>query len=177
VQRVAGEIRGIEQAVKDVQTVDPEGHEVGLGIEGVDVRPAVTHADELGTVCEIWDERWNFAPGPVPFVYTITIRPGRAKGWIVHEHQDDRLFFVSGSARVALYDARAESSTHGLVNVHHLGVNRRAIIRIPAGVFHALRNIGTDDVVFVNLPTRSYEHANPDKHRLPLDTDQIPYRA
>lgn len=176
-QGAAGEIRGIERAIKDVQTVDPEGREVGVGIEGVAVRPAVTHADELGTVCEIWDERWDFASEPIPFVYTVTIRPGRVKGWIVHEFQDDRLFFISGSVRVALFDARAESPTYGAVNVHHLGVNRRAIIRIPAGVFHALRNLGTDDVVFVNLPTRSYEHADPDKHRLPLDTDLIPYRA
>lgn len=176
-QRVAVEIHGIDHAVKDVQTVDPDGREIGSGIEGVEVRPAVTHADELGTVCEIWDERWDFAAGAVPFIYTITIRPGRVKGWIVHEFQDDRLFFVSGSARVALFDARAESPTYGTVDVHHLGVNRRAIIRIPAGVFHALRNLGTDDVVFVNLPTKPYNHANPDKHRLPIDTDLIPYRA
>lgn len=176
-QPVASKIRGIEQAVKDVQTVDPDGREVGVGIEGVDVRPAVTQADELGTVCEIWDERWSFASGPVPFVYTVTIRPGRVKGWIVHELQDDRLFFISGSVRVALFDARTESPTYGMVNVHHLGTNRRAIIRIPAGVFHAMRNLGTDDVVFVNLPTKPYDHANPDKHRLPIDTDSIPYRA
>ena len=163
--------------MKDVQTVDSEGREVGDPIDGVDVRPAVTHADERGTLCEIWDERWGFAAEPVPFVYTVTIRPGCAKGWIVHQHHDDRLFFISGSVRVALYDARADSPTQGLVNVHHLGVNRRAIIRIPAGVYHALRNLGTEDVVFVNLPTRCYEHADPDKYRLPLDTDLIPYRA
>ena len=24
--------------------------------------------------------------------------------------------------------------------------------------------------------TKPYDHANPDKYRLPLDTDQIPYR-
>ena len=84
-QRVAVEIHGIDHAVKDVQTVDPDGREIGSGIEGVEVRPAVTHADELGTVCEIWDERWDFAAGAVPFIYTITIRPGRVKGWIVHE--------------------------------------------------------------------------------------------
>jgi len=176
-RRVAGEIRGIEQAVKDVQTVDSEGHEVAAGIEGVEVRPAITHADERGTVCEIWDERWDFAAGPVPFVYTITIRPGQAKGWIVHELQDDRLFFISGSVRVALFDAREDSPTFGRVSVHYLGVNSRGIIRVPAGVFHALRNLGTDDVVFVNLPTMPYDHENPDKRRLPLDTDQIPYRA
>ena len=28
----------------------------------------------------------------------------------------------------------------------------------------------------VNLPTRAYDHAHPDKYRLPLDTDLIPFR-
>jgi dTDP-4-dehydrorhamnose 3,5-epimerase len=27
----------------------------------------------------------------------------------------------------------------------------------------------------VNFPTRPYDHASPDKYRLPLDTDEIPY--
>jgi dTDP-4-dehydrorhamnose 3,5-epimerase len=36
--------------------------------------------------------------------------------------------------------------------------------------------VGETDAYFVNLPTRAYDHANPDKFRLPLDTDLIPYR-
>ena len=47
---------------------------------------------------------------------------------------------------------------------------------IPPGVFHALLNVGEIDALFVNLPTRPYRHDAPDKFRLPLDTDQIPYR-
>jgi len=29
--------------------------------------------------------------------------------------------------------------------------------------------------MMVNMPTRQYNHENPDKYRLPLDTDLIPY--
>ena len=36
--------------------------------------------------------------------------------------------------------------------------------------------LGDKDLVLVNFPTIPYDHANPDKFRLPLDTDQIPYR-
>jgi dTDP-4-dehydrorhamnose 3,5-epimerase len=28
----------------------------------------------------------------------------------------------------------------------------------------------------VNCPTMAYDHANPDKYRLPLDTDLIPHK-
>jgi len=48
-------------------------------------------------------------------------------------------------------------------------------VNVPRNVWHADRNVGSTDVVVVNLPTTPYNHANPDKYRLPLDTDLIPY--
>ena len=45
---------------------------------------------------------------------------------------------------------------------------------IPRGVWHAERNIGAADVAVVNFPTIPYDHTNPDKYRLPLDTDELP---
>jgi dTDP-4-dehydrorhamnose 3,5-epimerase len=50
------------------------------------------------------------------------------------------------------------------------------LVIIPHGVFHAVQNVGNSDALFFNLPTRPYNHAAPDKYRLPLDPDQIPYR-
>ena len=51
-----------------------------------------THPDARGTVCEIYDEAWDFSEDPLVYVYEITIRPGVTKGWIKHEHQDDQAF-------------------------------------------------------------------------------------
>ena len=53
---------------------------------------------------------------------------------------------------------------------------RRGLINIPAGVWHAERNLGQTDAVVINFPTMPYDHSSPDKYRLPLDTDRIPYR-
>jgi dTDP-4-dehydrorhamnose 3,5-epimerase len=53
--------------------------------------------------------------------------------------------------------------------------NRRMMI-IPRGVWHADRNVGIKDCLVVNFPTIQYNHASPDKYRLPLDTDLIPYK-
>jgi dTDP-4-dehydrorhamnose 3,5-epimerase len=172
---IVGEILGIgESAVKDHPTVTPEGDDLQEPIDGVDVRLARTHADERGTLCEIFDRRWGFSDADVTFVYVATVRPGRVKGWVVHQHQDDRLFFSSGTARLSLYDSRVASPTCGAVNVFHFGSHERALVRVPAGVYHAVRNVGTDEVVFVNLPSLPYNHEDPDKHRLPPDTDLIP---
>ena len=45
---------------------------------------------------------------------------------------------------------------------------------VPKFVWHADHNIGTNDVLVVNFPTEPYDHANPDKYRLPLNTPLIP---
>ena len=76
---------------------------------------------------------------------------------------------------LVLYDAREDSPTHGLVSKVVLSEHRRQVVNIPAGVWHADRNIGSGDVVVVNFPTIPYDHEHPDKERLPLDTPLIPY--
>ena len=74
-----------------------------------------------------------------------------------------------------LYDERPGSPTEGLVSKIVLSEHRRRLMNIPAGVWHAERNLGSTNVVVINSPI-PYDHSNPDKYRLPLDTDRIPYR-
>lgn len=170
-----GQVRSLDVAVKDAQTVTSAGEPVQELIHGVRLRHATTHADERGDLCEIYDERWEFTTDPVPYVYVVTLSPGSVRGWVVHLKQDDRLFFSSGTIKVVLYDAREESPTAGELNVFHLGTNDRALLSIPAGVFHAVKNVGPGPALFVNLPSQPYDHADPDKYRLPLDTPEIPH--
>ena len=162
--------------VKDAQTVTAAGERPAPKIVGVRVRLAVSHLDERGELTEIYDPAWNFDPEPVVYVYQTTVRPGRVKGWVVHYRQEDRMFISMGAAKIVLYDAREDSPTRGAIEEIHLGERRRGLLRIPRGVYHAVENIGDSDLLFVNMPTRAYQHADPDKYRLPLDTPQIPYR-
>jgi hypothetical protein len=39
-----------------------------------------------------------------------------------------------------------------------------------------VQNVGASDSRMVNFPTAPYDYENPDKTRLPLDTERIPYR-
>jgi dTDP-4-dehydrorhamnose 3,5-epimerase len=160
----------------DEPTVTPDGERLETLIEGVRIRPARVQVDERGTLTEIYSEAWSFTEEPLVYVYQTTIRAGVVKGWVVHYEQDDRLFFDTGAAKVALYDARASSPTRGMINELFFGSANRALLRIPAGVFHAVKNVGESEMRFVNLPTRPYRHERPDKARLPVDTDAIPYR-
>lgn len=163
------------EPVRERQTVTAEGERIDALPTGVSFREAPTHIDERGMVCELFDARWDWHPDPLVFSYVCTIRPGVIKGWGLHKEHDDRYFTLFGELEVVLYDERPESPTCGLVAQLVLSEFRRGLLNIPAGVWHASRNIGDKDVVIVNFPTTPYDHANPDKFRLPLDTDRIPY--
>ncbi len=161
---------------KDVQTVTPEGKSVAPLIDGVRTRSAVTIPDDRGSICEIYSNAWNFTDAPLVYVYQVTVRPHKLKGWVVHYKQDDRLFLSQGTLKIVLYDAREASPTHGMLNVLYLSEHNRGLINIPRGVFHAIQNVGDTDALFINLPSRPYDHTDPDKYRLPPNNDVIPYR-
>jgi dTDP-4-dehydrorhamnose 3,5-epimerase len=114
-------------------------------------------------------------PDPVVYVYQFTIRPGKIKGWHVHHLHNDRILISQGQVKVVLYDSRQHSPTYGLVNEIYRTELDRTLMVIPAFVFHAHQNIGTTDALFVSMPTRAYQH-DPDVFRLPIETDQIPYK-
>lgn len=162
--------------IQDRQTVTPEGLRTDPRIAGVIVRPAVTHVDDRGELCEVFNPAWGLHDAPLVYAYQSMVRPHKVKGWIVHHLQDDRLFVSLGTFRIVLYDAREGSPTQGSINEIFLSERNRAMVIIPRGVYHAVQNVGDTDAYFINLPTRAYDHANPDKYRLPLDNDLIPFR-
>ncbi len=143
------------------QSVTPDGKPTSTLIDGVRLRPAVTHPDERGTVTEVFDPRWALDEAPLVYVYQVTIRPGQNKGWVMHERQADRIFFSIGAIKVVLYDDREDSPTRGMLNELVLGEEKRALLRIPPGIWHLLANVGDKDALFVNCPTRAYHHDEP----------------
>jgi dTDP-4-dehydrorhamnose 3,5-epimerase len=164
------------QAVKDVQTVTIDGKPTTKLIDGVLIRPAVTHPDERGTLCEIFNPAWGVHPAPLVYVYQFSIRPGMVKGWHVHHLHDDRIFVSQGSIKVVLFDDRPDSPTYQTVNEIYRTDLHRDLMIIPAHVWHAHQNVGQNDALMISMPTRPYNHADPDVYRLPVDNDVIPYK-
>ncbi|MDX6677509.1 MAG: dTDP-4-dehydrorhamnose 3,5-epimerase [Solirubrobacteraceae bacterium] len=162
--------------VRDVQTVDHAGRRIERLPAGMLVRDLITHADERGTVCELYDPRWGVDPSDLVFAYQFTIRPGMAKGWGVHREHEDRYAFLDGELELAFYDGREDSATAGEGSRLFLSQLHRKLLVIPRGVWHAERNVGGVDVRVVNFPTIQYDHVSPDKYRLPLHTDELPVR-
>lgn len=165
----------LKAARRDRQMVSTEGRPVGRLTEGVRIRPLITHTDARGGVTELFDARWGWHPDPVGFIYCFTIRPGVAKGWNLHREHEDRYAMLQGELELILFDPRPDSPTCGEVCRIVLAEHNRCLVNIPVNVWHADHNVGSRDAVVVNFPTQPYDHANPDKYRLPLDTDLIPY--
>ena len=161
---------------RDKQTVYPHGESLDQLPAGVSFHDVATQVDERGSLCELFDLRWGWRNEPVTFAYCFTVRPGIIKGWGMHKLHEDRYCILFGEVEVVLFDDRPDSPTRGMVAKIVLSEYRRRLLNIPAGIWHADRNIGARDAVVINFPTKPYDHANPDKYRLPLDTDQIPHR-
>ncbi|MGH2617691.1 MAG: dTDP-4-dehydrorhamnose 3,5-epimerase family protein, partial [Thermomicrobiales bacterium] len=80
-----------------------------------------------------------------------------------------------GRLRFGFYDDREGSPTRGLLTVFTLSDHQRAMVRIPHGVWHGVQNVGESEAEFINFPTRRYIYEDPDKYRLPLKNDLIPF--
>jgi dTDP-4-dehydrorhamnose 3,5-epimerase len=163
-------------AKRDQQMVTADGKPLRRLTEGVIVRDLTTHTDDRGSLVELFDPRWQWHPDPLVYVYSFTIRPGVVKGWNLHKEHEDRYCVLQGDLELVLYDPRPESKTHGEICKVVLSGLRRQLINVPRWVWHADHNVGTTDVVALNFPTLPYDHANPDKYRLPIDTDLIPHK-
>lgn len=174
VRRAAATEPERDAPLRDGQLATPEGPRREM-IDGVRIREARTIPDDRGTICVAYDPRWGFSEEPMVYAYEVTIRPGAIKGWIVHETYDDRLFLAAGTVKWVLYDDRPDSPTRGLVSELYFDQHHRSLLRIPRGVWHAVQNVGLEDSRMVNFPTAPYDYESPDKTRLPLGTEAIPY--
>jgi dTDP-4-dehydrorhamnose 3,5-epimerase len=161
---------------RDAQMVTSEGKSVRRLTDGVTPKQIPTQMDDRGTVFELFDSRWNWHAEPLVFSYCFTVAPGRIKGWGLHKQHEDRYVLISGELKLVLFDPRPQSPTYGEVCEIWLTERDRKIVNIPRFVWHADHNVSSRDAFVVNFPTMAYDHKNPDKFRLPVDTDLIPYK-
>jgi dTDP-4-dehydrorhamnose 3,5-epimerase len=156
-------------------TERPNDRVARVRIEGVVLNRTAVIGDDRGIILELVDLRQEYWNGGVPYVYMGTCRPGRAKGWGMHKQHSDRYMILAGEMLLALYDDRDDSPSRGVVQEFYLTRDGLNQLCIPPGVWHAHFNPGQVDLVFTNAPTQPFEHGDPDKWVLPLDTDLIPY--
>ena len=170
-------ISDILGAKQDPQSVTSDWNSLQDGIEGVRIREMKNVLKSGGDVlCEVFRRDWMLDEGEVDQVFQSLMHPGSISAWHVHRLTTDRLFASHGVLQIVLYDARQNSPTHGHINEFRLGAMRPALLVVPPGVFHGVRNISGEPALLLNLVDQAYRYEDPDHWRLPVDTDQIPYR-
>ncbi|MEL6201750.1 MAG: dTDP-4-dehydrorhamnose 3,5-epimerase family protein [Pseudomonadota bacterium] len=166
----------VDAARRDEQIVDTNNNLTRELIDGVVVRHTPTYIDKRGMVFELLDERWPEYKDAMTYAFLFTVRPKIVKGWSMHFEHEDRYCLIKGEMLLVLYDPRPSSPTFGKINEIYFSEHERKVVNIPIGVWHADLGLGTQDAVVVNFPTMAYRYDAPDKIRLPIETDLIPYR-
>ncbi|MDH7482318.1 MAG: dTDP-4-dehydrorhamnose 3,5-epimerase family protein [Armatimonadota bacterium] len=143
-------------------------------IYGVKIKKLQPHADERGCLTEILrsDEEIFEKFGQI---YVSLNYPGVIRAWHYHKKQDDFWAVVKGMIKAVMYDSREDSPTKGEIQEVFMGEQNPVLLRIPVGVMHGYKTIGTESSLLINLPTMPYNAADPDEYRLPYNTPDIPY--
>ena len=100
--------------------------------------------------------------------------PGVVKAWHIHKTQIDWWYVAFGRLRVALHDLREDSSTLGVTQELQLGDDLPpTVLKIPAGVAHGCRAIGTTPAYLFYVTSCTYDLA--EEGRLPYDDPNLGY--
>ncbi len=142
-------------------------------IKGVEFKEMVTHTDERGFFREILRVSDPIlAEGFAQWSHTKSYT-GVAKGWHVHQKQVDWWYLAVGVIKVALYDTRPDSSTHGELMEFMMGEQYGAkLVKIPPGVAHGYRVLEGPAHLFYIV---SQEYDGTDEGRLAHDDPEIGY--
>jgi dTDP-4-dehydrorhamnose 3,5-epimerase len=143
-------------------------------IEGIKAATLAPHSDARGSLCELITTR-DRAIEPIVHVYQVTAGADSRRAWDYHSVQSDRLAFVSGCFRIALYDVRPHSPTFGMLNVFILGRDHPGLLHIPPLVIHGVHNMDRETATFINLPTKTFDPGGPDNFRIPENDPRIPF--
>jgi dTDP-4-dehydrorhamnose 3,5-epimerase len=138
------------------------------------ITPLAKRMNDRGHLMEVQRLDDSHFPGFGQAYVTCTL-PGVIKAWYCHQHQLDQIAPVSGSARSVLYDARNHSPSYGQVLEVILSEAEPVLLRIPPGVWHGHKALGSDPAYLLHLNTIPYQFDNVDEERLEPDSLQIPY--
>ncbi|GAB6087933.1 polysaccharide biosynthesis C-terminal domain-containing protein [Alkaliphilus crotonatoxidans] len=144
-------------------------------IHGVEIKELDYRCDERGRLIEILrnDEAMFNGFGQV---YLTTVYPGVVKAWHYHKLQEDHFFVVKGMLKLVLYDDRPDSETKGMVNEIFMGEYKTILVKIPPMVYHGFKGIGIGETLVLNIPTKAYNHQQPDEYRIDPHENHIPYQ-
>jgi dTDP-4-dehydrorhamnose 3,5-epimerase len=146
-------------------------------IEGVEVEPLVLCPDDRGAFAEIF--RFgrsaitrDFSSDRIQVSFT-TSYPAVIKAIHYHFEQTDLWVPLKGMLQVFLMDLREQATTCGRINSLFVGELRPWKVKIPPGVAHGYKVIGTEAAHLLYATNRFYNPS--DEGRISFDHPDINY--
>lgn len=143
-------------------------------IDGLYLKDVKNVVYQNGVLTELYRPEWFDGEFEVGHIVNVILLPGRATQWHRHHQQRDIVFPVRGTIRMGFYDSRESSSTFGKSLVVNFNLLRPRYVFIPQGVWHSLKNIGSEEAVYVVINDVPFDYENPDDWLLPAGSDAIP---
>ncbi|HET7343524.1 MAG TPA: dTDP-4-dehydrorhamnose 3,5-epimerase family protein [Methylomirabilota bacterium] len=145
-------------------------------IDGVALVPLARHTDDSGSLTELARLTGGAVDGLAGFtlrqVNFSELAPGAIKAFHLHVRQSDVWYVPPGDRMlVVLLDVRQGSRSEGARLRLVLGDGASRLLRIPPGVAHGVRNVGTQPgrIVYFTDVHFSAEPSSCDEGRLPWD--------
>ena len=183
-RRLVGERAGLrlilprrkESGIGDVIT-DPQSSRL---IAGVEIEPMVQWPDDRGCFAELFRfgapgitrDYLTEAGGQIQISFTVSY-PGEIKAIHYHFEQTDLWAPLAGMLQVFLCDLRAESETFGYLNTLFIGSQRQWKVRIPPGVAHGYKVVGTESAHLLYATNHFYD--SNDEGRIAFDDPDLNY--
>ena len=153
-----------------------QSYEPATPIEGVTLAPLTRHTDDGGSLTELVRLTDGHATGLEGFtvrqVNFSELAPGAIKAFHLHVRQTDVWYVPPGDRMlIVLLDVRQGSKSEGARMRFVLGDGASRLLRIPPGVAHGVRNVGTQPgrIVYFTDVHFSAEPSSCDEGRLPWD--------
>lgn len=146
------------------------------GIEGVRIEDLKIIDAPGGPVLRMLrgDELETFFPDGIGEVYFSEVEPGAVKAWKLHTKQHGLFAVPVGRIKLVLFDARAESSTLGVISGFDLGrPDNYKLLRIPRGVWYGFKCVSKTSALICNCA--DMEHDPGECLRKPVNDPEIPY--
>jgi len=160
----------------DSQMVNPDWDFVHQPqIDGVMVREVKHVITGNGFLTEVFRTDWNLPGNKIDQIFARRLEPGTVSAWHCHGVTTDRLFCVAGRVLMAFYDGRADSATAKTLLQLRAGVERPTLVVVPSGVWHGVKNIGSEAAIVLNAVDEAYAYEQPDHWRLPAANPHIPF--
>jgi len=130
-----------------------------MSIKGVEIRELKVLGDERGNFFEFLRKEYanlsDFGQ-----IYITTAYPGKAKGNHYHKRKIEWFCVIKGDGELVLKDKNS-----GEQEIIKMGDSNKVVVKIPANVLHAIKNVGQDTLYLLAYISEPYNEEDPDTYK------------